>query len=151
MDENPYQAPQTRSYDVAETRREDWADHVPRGLLHHEYDPTGTLFSDAAAHSGLVVDGLRFVFDAMAWAPDLLGTSPEAPTSAQALCIAMVRYAQEIFDAAGLAALRDWGMESGDDVGRYVHAMVQRGLMEASNEAKMEDFKGVGPLRGFVR
>jgi uncharacterized repeat protein (TIGR04138 family) len=150
MDENPYQAPQTRSYDVTESRREDAADQAPHGLLHHEYDPTGMLFGVAAARSGLVVDGLRFVFDAAAWAPDLLHASPKAYISARELCIAIVRYAQEIFEAAGLAALRDWGMESGDDVGRYVHAMVQHGLTEASNEEKMEDFKGVGPLRQFV-
>jgi uncharacterized repeat protein (TIGR04138 family) len=149
MDENPYQAPQTRSYNVSEPEREDWSDRAPRGLLHHEVDPTGIWFNNAAARSGLIVDGLRFVFDAMAWAPDLLSASPEAHTSGPELCVAIVRYAEEIFDAEGLGALRDWGLVSGEDVGRFVRALVHNGLMEASNDDRLEDFNGVGPLRQF--
>jgi uncharacterized repeat protein (TIGR04138 family) len=151
MDDNPYQAPQTRSYSVPERPNEDWSDRAPRGLLHHEYDPTGMLFNDAAVRSRLVVDGLRFVFDAMAWAPDLLRASPEAHISGQELCTAIVRYAQEIFEAEGLEALHDWGMERGEDVGRYVRAMLLHGLMQASNGDRPEDFDAVGPLRKFAR
>ena len=108
-------------------------------------------FNDAATRSGLVVDGLRFVFDAMAWAPDLLHASPDAQISARELCIAIVRYAQEIFDAEGLAALHDWRLASGEDVGRYVQAMVLQGLIEASNHDRPEVLNAVGPLRQFAR
>ena len=151
MDDNPYQAPQTRSYNVTETRREDLSDRAPRGLLHDEVDPTGMWFNNAAARSGLVVDGLRFVFDAMAWAPDLLRVSPEAHISGPELCVAIVRYAEEIYDTDGVQALRDWGMESGEDVGRFLRAMVMHGLVEASTEDRLGDFNRVGPLQQFAR
>jgi uncharacterized repeat protein (TIGR04138 family) len=150
MDENPYSSPQAWCYDASQAQHDEWSDREPRGLLHHEFDPTGMLFNDAARRSGLVVDGLRFVFDAMAWAPDLLCRSPESHIRGQELCLAIVRYAQEIYEQEGIEALRDWGIVTGEDVGRIVSAMVLHGLMEASQDDKPDDFKGVGLLRRFV-
>jgi uncharacterized repeat protein (TIGR04138 family) len=151
MEENPYKAPQTWCYDASQAENDDWPDGAPRGLLHHEFDPTGMLFNDAARRSGLVVDGLRFVFDAMAWAPDLLRSSPETHIRGSELCLAIVRYAEEIYEHEGTEALRDWGIVSGEDVGRFVSAMVLHGLMEASPDDKPDDFKGVGLLRRFAQ
>ncbi len=151
MDFNPYQAPQTRCYDVSQAQRDEWSDDAPRGQLHHEVDPTGMWFANAAARSGLVVDGLRFVFDARAWAPGLLHAAPAAHITAPQPCVAMVRYAEEIFDAEGIEALRDWGIASGEDVGRFVQAMVLHGLIESTSADRPEDFNGVGPLRQLAR
>jgi uncharacterized repeat protein (TIGR04138 family) len=151
MDENPYQAPQTWCYDISRAQRDEWSDDAPRGPLHHEFDSSGMMFNNAAQRSNLVVDALRFVFDAMAWAPDLLRRSAETHIGGPELCVAIVRYAEEIFDAEGIEALRDWGIVSGDDVGRIVNAMVLHGLMEASNEDHPEDFNRIGSLRQFAR
>jgi uncharacterized repeat protein (TIGR04138 family) len=151
MDENPYSAPQTWCYDASRTEHDDWSDRESRGLLHHEFDPTGMLFHDAAQRSGLVVDGLRFVFDAMAWAPDLLRSSPVITIRGPELCMAIVRYAEEIYDAAGIEALRDWGIVTGEDVGRFVNAMLLHGLVEASENEQLNDFNRVGLLRRFVQ
>jgi uncharacterized repeat protein (TIGR04138 family) len=151
MDENPYSAPQTWCYNAAQADHDDSSEREPRGLLHHEFDPTGLLFNDAARRSGLVVDGLRFVFDAVAWAPDLLRSSPVVHIRGQELCVAIVRYAEEIYEAEGIEALRDWGIVTGEDVGRFVNAMVLHGLMEASQYDKPTDFYGIGSLRRFAR
>jgi uncharacterized repeat protein (TIGR04138 family) len=108
------------------------------------------LFDDAARRSGLVIDGLRFVFDAMAWAPDLLRCSSETHLRGQELCIAIVRYAEEIYEREGIEALREWGIVTGDDVRRIIGAMVLHGLLEASQDDHPDDFKGVGLLQRFV-
>ena len=65
--------------------------------------------------------------------------------------MAIVRYAQEIYDVDGIEALRDWGIVTGEDVGRFVKAMVLHGLTEASKNDQPDDFKGVGLLRRFVQ
>ena len=147
MDENPYQAPQTWCYDASRVEPDDWSNREPEGLLHHEFDPTGMLFDDAARRSGLVVDGLRFVFDAVAWAPDLLRSSPGTHLHGQALCLAIVRYAEEIYEREGIEALRDWGIVTGEDVRRFIAAMVLHGLLEASKADHADDFKAVGLLQ----
>lgn len=151
MDENPYGAPQTWCYDASQADHDDWSDREPRGLLHHEFDPTGMLFKDAAQRSTLVVDGLRFVFDAMAWAPDLLRSSPEAHIGGQELCVAIVQYAEEIYEQEAIEALRDWGIVTGEDVGRFVSAMVLHGLMQSSPGDNPDDFKGLGLLQHFAK
>ena len=151
MDENPYRAPQTWCYDASRAEHDDWSEREPRGLLHHELDPTGMRFREVASRSGLVIDGLRFVFDAMAWAPDLLQISSEVPVRGPDLCRALVRYAQEIYDAAGTEALRDWGIVTGTDVGRFVTTMVLHGLLEPSRADNPEAFQEVGLLQRLVQ
>jgi hypothetical protein len=151
MDENPYRAPQTWCYDASRAEHDDWSEREPRGSLHHELDPTGMRFREVASRSGLVIDGLRFVFDAIAWAPDLLHRSPAALFSAPEVCLAMVRYAEEIYDAAGIEALRDWGIVTGNDVGRFTSAMVLHGLLEPSRAENPEAFQGVGLLQRLAQ
>jgi uncharacterized repeat protein (TIGR04138 family) len=142
MDDNPYQAPQTRLDDPSELP-ETPLEEV-EALPHNERDPTGHLFTGAAERSGLNIDALRFVFDAGIYARDFALDTPQGRLGEAPLCMAVVRFAEELYGNAGLSALRDWGLVSGYDVWRIVETLVQNGLMEPSeDDSGAADF---GPL-----
>jgi hypothetical protein len=148
MDDNPYRAPQSHRYDRDDAERDDSLDEA-RGPLHHEADPTGKQFRDAARRGGLVVDGLRFVFDAMAWTTELIRPQEWSYSDEVQLCIAVVRYAEEIYDRAALDALRDWGIHTGADIGRHAEVIVQNCLARPPLDRQPPSFAAIGPLGQF--
>ena len=117
---------------------------------HEVLDPWGTEYARVSKFSGLAVDGLRLISDALAHVPRLLGVAPEDHIRGPELCTAVARYAEEVFEAEAFDALAEWGLATGQDVGRGVAALIEAGLMEESEQDSPDDFAGVGPLRHFV-
>ena len=118
-----------------------------QSLPHVELDQTGLTFNWTASESGLPVDGLRFVSDALSFAPRFIdGARPGEHITGRQLCAAVAAYARERFGADGLHVLAEWGLATGADLGCAVGALVEHGLMEASAEDGPAEFEGLGPL-----
>jgi uncharacterized repeat protein (TIGR04138 family) len=56
----------------------------------------------------------------------------------------MVRLAREEFGALAPTVFREWGVVSGEDIGRIVFQLVDSGQLSARPEDTMQDFRG-GP------
>jgi uncharacterized repeat protein (TIGR04138 family) len=149
MDDNPYQAPQTRLDDVSETPDQSF-EEVER-LPHNEHDPSGQLFAAAAERSGLNIDALRFVFDARLYAWDFAVDTLQGRLGKTQLCLAVVRFAEELYGEQALAALRDWGLVSGRDVRLVVAALVENGLIEPDAHELADEYVESTPLSEIAR
>ncbi|MBX3401752.1 MAG: hypothetical protein KF873_23735 [Gemmataceae bacterium] len=112
---------------------------------HEMYDPTGLEFIRVARRYKLSEDGLRFVYDALAFAPRLLPDYPAKGTiRGQKLCEAIARFAIEWFGADAAETLAEWKLDTGRNVGQYAVVMCKEGLMDASREDSITDFEEIG-------
>lgn len=121
-------------------------------LPHEDIDPTGLAFAKAAAIVDYPVESLCFVTDALFYAPRYCDTLEwGGHVRGQALCTALVRYAQETFEADALDVLAEWGLVVGEDVARVVEALLAEGLIRSSDRDSFSDFEEVGLLSRLVR
>jgi hypothetical protein len=149
MDDNPYQAPQSR-LEADRDEAPDGGHETAERLPHHEVDPTGVKFGHASRHSGLRIDALRFVFDAHVNAADIAQDTPQGRLLGLTLSEAVVRYAEEIYGNEALRALADWDLVTGSDVKRVWIALVNDGLFNADIDHVSDADFAVGPLAQFV-
>jgi hypothetical protein len=150
VNDNPYQAPQSR----LESDDDDAADRPPEEVEvvpHHEYDPTGLLFAEAARRSGVQIDALRFVFDADVNSRDIALDTPEGRLHGLGLSEAVVRYAEDLYGSDALKSLADWGMVNGLDVNRVWEALVASGLINTATHRSNDHAFDLASLARFSR
>ena len=64
--------------------------------------------------------------------------------SGRELLTAIVRIAREEFGTLAATVFREWGITTGEDIGRIVFELVESRLLSARPEDSIEDFRG-GP------
>lgn len=89
-----------------------------------------------------VQEGLRHTVDTLA-RNDAQMDSPTRHVSGRELCIGLRDYALGQYGLLARTVLERWGIERTDDFGEIVFAMVDAGLMRASDDDSSEDFSGV--------
>jgi len=89
-----------------------------------------------------VQEGLRHTVDALARNADHLDASARH-VSGRELCMGLRDYALAQYGLLARTVLEQWGIERTDDFGAIVFAMVEAGLMRASEDDSAEDFCGV--------
>jgi uncharacterized repeat protein (TIGR04138 family) len=142
MDENPYRAPPTVT--VVDRYRAPWS------LTERECDPPESIFARAAVNSGRSIYAIRFAFDAIGDRLDFVEGSSGGHIRGPQFCAVIVGFAERIFGRESLAALAEFGLETGEDLGQCVAVMLEAGLMQASPDDAPEDFDGIGPLRSLA-
>ncbi len=69
--------------------------------------------------------------------------SPNRHVSGRELCIGLREYAINEYGMLARVVLERWGIKRTDDFGAIVFAMVEAGLMRASEEDSADDFRGI--------
>jgi len=62
----------------------------------------------------------------------------------------LVRLARQEFGVLGPTVFREWGVLTGEDVGRIVFRLVERGELSARPEDTLDDFRGFDLLWGLT-
>jgi uncharacterized repeat protein (TIGR04138 family) len=105
-------------------------------------------FISAAKATGVSVDGVMFVHDAVLLALSLSKQVSWVHVRAADVCEAVRIHANYYFNDAKEARdlLSEWGIHSSEDVGRIVFALVSDGILRASEEDSVEQFCGLFKL-----
>jgi len=91
----------------------------------------------------------QFVRDGLAHAVELAHGDPDQRNdsidetrhvSGQELCLGLREYALERYGCMAGTVLDHWGLHATDDFGRIVFAMVEAGLMNKTDDDRLEDF-----------
>jgi uncharacterized repeat protein (TIGR04138 family) len=111
-----------------------------------------TVLEDAG---GYAIEAYRFLSDGLAHTvgkvhgEDAMSTAPDDPedeslhVSGQELCLGLRDYAIRRYGLLARTVLRRWNINSTDDFGRIVFALVEAGLMRKTDRDHIEDFQGV--------
>lgn len=80
-------------------------------------------------------------------------TSNIGHRSAREVCQDVISYARVHFNdtAEATQLFREWGIQSSENVGRIVFAMVRAGLLRARPEDHQEDFNGLFRVEDVFR
>ena len=78
--------------------------------------------------------------------PERLDDPVRRHLSGQELIEGAIRCARESFGVMAPTVFREWGVESGEDVGRIVFQLLDAGVLSARPEDSMEDFRGAPDL-----
>jgi uncharacterized repeat protein (TIGR04138 family) len=89
---------------------------------------------------GFVVGALGIAVQAL---PESRRRDPELRhLSGRELLVGMVELARREFGPMAPTVFREWGVQSGEDVGRIVFALVERKELSARPQDSLEDFRG---------
>ena len=103
---------------------------------------------------GAVAEGIGFSLDAVLFVVDCVRVAQEAagftgfgnpkPISTADICRAVCDYSIEYFEDGSEAKdlFTEWGIQSSEDVGRIVFALVESGFLQMSDRGRIEDFTG---------
>lgn len=89
-----------------------------------------------------VQEGLRHTVDRLERNDEMLGSS-NRHVSGRELCIGLRDFALGQYGMLARTVLEQWGIERTDDFGEIVFAMVDAGLMRASEDDTSDDFNAV--------
>ncbi len=89
-----------------------------------------------------VQEGLRHTVDRLERSDEMLDT-PNRHVSGRELCIGLRDFALGQYGLLARTVLEQWGIERTDDFGEIVFAMVDAGLMRASEDDTSDDFSAV--------
>lgn len=89
----------------------------------------------------------QFIRDGLAHAVRMVhGENPAGPdrhVSGRQLCLALRDFAVRRYGMLARTVLEHWGIRRTDDFGRIVYGMIAAGLLRASEQDSIEDFRGV--------
>lgn len=97
---------------------------------------------------GFPLEAIHFLYEAMEFVPHYNGQEPrdvEAIAdhcSAAELCNAFQQYSSDCFGVDCRTQLESWGINSSEDQGVLVWALVARGLIDCEACEKQNDFSG---------
>ena len=113
-------------------------------------------FDDALDVSAFSIESSNFPIDAFTFVQEGLRhtvetlqrndeefEAPSRHVSGRELCIGLRDYALGQYGLLARTVLEGWGIERTDDFGEIVFAMVDAGLMRASDDDSTKDFSGV--------
>lgn len=104
---------------------------------------------------GYAIEAYRFLSDGLAHTvskvhgEEAMSTATDDPgdeslhVSGQELCLGLRDYAIRRYGLLARTVLRRWNINSTDDFGRIVFALVEAGLMRKTDRDHFEDFQGV--------
>jgi uncharacterized repeat protein (TIGR04138 family) len=113
----------------------------------------GDYWQTLAAELGIPFDALRFVWDAIEFAPQYHGHEPGGGRfavphlNAAEFCDAFLRYTKDMFGKRWEKELTDWNLDTSDKLGRVVFALIDRGLLQRDEHDRESDFDGQLDLR----
>lgn len=89
-----------------------------------------------------VQEGLRHTVETLQRNNDEF-ESPNRHVSGRELCLGLRDFAIGQYGLLARTVLEQWGIQKTDDFGEIVFAMVEAGLMRASEDDSTDDFRGV--------
>jgi putative glutamine amidotransferase len=104
-------------------------------------------FQGIADELNSTVDAVLFVFDAI---DQFRRRNPDVHANPRMICSAVRDRAKQYFNDAEEARelLEEWGVRTGEDVGKISFALARHGLLNLSNEMRLVDFEGLFALDG---
>ena len=111
-------------------------------------EDTTALWDRVATEVGVPIEGLEFICDSLRYTPQYYGEEPDdvegqvRHCGAVEFCGGFVRFAKDTFGGDFVTALKLWGLDTSEKLGRVVYYLIDVNLIERQDGDDQSDFDG---------